>query len=549
MAERVEIMVVAQDNASQVLRGISSSFGGIGTAIQSITGGRILETLTSEIVKFGKEGVDATLKYANEVRQLSMASGQSAENSSRFLQVLDDYKLSAQDAMLATKALTKEGLAPNMDTLAKLSDEYLTLNSAQARNEFIMKNLGKGGLQWAEVLGKGSKALREQGDAIADNLILNQQALDDAREYEIAMDSLNDSVMGLKMAIGQHLIPVLTDQMNVMRDDARAMEILEEQGISTFWATMKQQQAAKEQAIAERESADATMLAAKALQNNTEAAVENEEATKEQKEAIKAAEEAMQKMTEANREHLSILGDLTNAQRDHEETLQDIINTQEDLVAEKLDLISKGYSEEGKKISEVNEKLDEQGEKYNKAAADFERSTRRRILAMLEEELALDGLQNHEVAYLEMKGVEWGIYTKEQILELQKIRAEIALYVSEVNGIPTSHTTTIYTNYVNQGPTSLMGSGYWDSEHMAGGGGVNVGQMYQVNETRKEFFKPSMSGEVIPLGGGNGSGGGSGGVTVVLQPTIMTADRASIDNVLLPSIIAGVRKAKADGII
>lgn len=83
---------------------------------------------------------------------------------------------------------------------------------------------------------------------------------------------------------------------------------------------------------------------------------------------------------------------------------------------------------------------------------------------------------------------------------------------------------------------------------MAGGGGVNAGQMYRVNETRQEYFKPSMSGEVIPIGG-SGNGGGGNGITVVLQPTIMTGDRSSINNVLLPAIIEGVRKAKADGII
>ena len=534
-------MVVAQDGASQVLRGISSSFGGLGTAIQSLTGGRVLEELTGQIIKFGKEGVDATLKYANEVRSLQLVSGESAESSSRFLQVLDDYKMSAQDAMLATKALTKNGLAPNIDTLAKLSDEYIALNSVEARNEFILKNLGKGGLQWAEVLSKGSKTLREQGDAIADNLILSQQAVDDAREYEVAMDSLNDAVMGFKISLGQHLIPALTDTMNAMRDDSRAMEILREQGINTFFATMKQQQAAKEQAIAEREAADAAMVAAEALKVNGEAAVDNAS-------AIKAAEEAVKKLSEANTEYLSSIGSLSDADKDFKKQQGDIIKQQFELRQEMNKLIAEGFDPMGEEVMALKDKYGELEQKTMELAQAKEEATHRMILAMLQEQLAVDGLDAKETNFLISQGVKWGVYSETAVAEMQEAQREVASLIGQYSQIPSEINTTITTTYVNEGYPSLMQSapGYWDSEHRAGGGGVNAGQMYRVNETRQEFFKPSMSGEVVPLGGGGGNGGA---IVIEYRPMVSTADRSEIQNVLLPAIIDGIRKAKSDGII
>jgi hypothetical protein len=48
----------------------------------------------------------------------------------------------------------------------------------------------------------------------------------------------------------------------------------------------------------------------------------------------------------------------------------------------------------------------------------------------------------------------------------------------------------------------------------AGGGSVSAGELYQVNEMGLEFFRPDMSGTVIPLGGGSSSRGG-GGMTLV----------------------------------
>ncbi len=71
----------------------------------------------------------------------------------------------------------------------------------------------------------------------------------------------------------------------------------------------------------------------------------------------------------------------------------------------------------------------------------------------------------------------------------------------------------------------------------ASGGGVSAGQLYRVNEGegRREYFKPNMGGQVIPLGGATGGGG------VVIN---MNVDARGADNgvaarlmVQLPSLI------------
>ncbi len=65
----------------------------------------------------------------------------------------------------------------------------------------------------------------------------------------------------------------------------------------------------------------------------------------------------------------------------------------------------------------------------------------------------------------------------------------------------------------------------------AGGGDVSAGQIYRVNENGPEYFAPSQSGRVIPIGAGGGASGGVN-VAITMAPTfqagISPADQAYI---------------------
>jgi hypothetical protein len=58
----------------------------------------------------------------------------------------------------------------------------------------------------------GASGIKELGDAAeAAGLVMDGQAIRAAREYEIAVDNLEDTVGGLKIQIGNALIPILVD--------------------------------------------------------------------------------------------------------------------------------------------------------------------------------------------------------------------------------------------------------------------------------------------------------------------------------------------------
>jgi len=182
-----------------------------------------------------KDTVDVTMDYAAEVRDLQRASGMTAEETSKIIQVFDDMDVSSDTLTRALRKMSQEGITFSVEKMAEMSDEYLKLEAGAERNKFLLDNFGRAGLEMGKALEIGSDAIKQMADEMDGSLILTQDSVDAAREYEIAMDNMNDTVMGLKVSIGNELIPVLTkaaqafdDMMNFIPDNINGLEDLNE---------------------------------------------------------------------------------------------------------------------------------------------------------------------------------------------------------------------------------------------------------------------------------------------------------------------------------
>lgn len=514
MAERVEIVVVAQDAASQALRGITSNFGALGAMVESFQSGRVVEDLTAQIVKFGKESVTATIDYANEVRALTLISGESAEETSRFIQVLDDFKIGTESVMTATRTLTKEGLAPNLETLAQLSDEYLTITDAQEKNEFVIKNLGREGLKWVEILNKGGDAIRAMGADVDDMLIFSQEQLDKTRELEISMDIWGESIQGLQYQIGTELIPILAEGVDwIMAWDEAMMRA----GGTGFGFGKAFVQALYDVRNEQRANKDMMLQSKEAERLLTEERKKSEE-------QLKAEEEALKALSKANEEYLNLVGSLADNLTSYEQKHNDI----------------------QRELDEGNITLEEAERQWRELANEQEKATYRMVLNMLQQRLAIDGLDAAETQFLLDQGVQWGIYSQKAVNEANAIIRNVDNLVAEYNSIPRTVQTDIITNHITMFGSGSAGSGPGTGNHgnRAGGGNALAGALYKVNETRTEYFQPAQSGTVIPLGAGGGSGAG---VVVHYSPMISLGDRREAETILLPMIEDAVRRMQSDG--
>ena len=169
-------------------------------------------------LQYAKAAFDATigaqLEYANAVRQLSNVNGESAESTSRLIQVMDDFGISSDKLLTSVRAMTSEGKTLTVETLAAMADEYGKLGSQQEKNEYIIKNLGRAGLEYAEVLEKGGDAIRKMNDEVDESLVLNEKNVNDARRLEVAWDTFKDTLQGVGSSISNQLMPILDEFVN-----------------------------------------------------------------------------------------------------------------------------------------------------------------------------------------------------------------------------------------------------------------------------------------------------------------------------------------------
>jgi hypothetical protein len=201
----LDVTLKGHDQLSGVMREGRGAVTDFNQALE--VGGKIVRT----VQQIYAETVGEFIDYATEVRTLSSVTGQSAESSSRMIQVMDDFNISGDQVTTMLRMMAKEGLTPNIQTMATLSDRYLALAPGVERATFLQRNFGRSGADLALVMDQGSAAILDRNARVSEMLVLDEQALADAREMELAVDDLNDAWMGIELAFSRTVIPTLAD--------------------------------------------------------------------------------------------------------------------------------------------------------------------------------------------------------------------------------------------------------------------------------------------------------------------------------------------------
>lgn len=549
MSEKVEIIITAKDAASQVLRGVAGNFGSIGSAVQLLTSGGAFEALTSAIVQFGKKSVEATVEYANEVRKLSQVSGQSAEETSRLIQLSDDFKISTGDLTVAMRKLTAEGLTLNVDTLAKLSDEYLRLNPGQERAAFLMEKFGRQGVKFAEIMQQGGASIRNLNDNIDSNLILTSDAITQAREYEKAMDSWGEQTDKLQYAIGVGLLPALTamiDEANRRIDEGGIFDKRKLIPIIGFWFQLTDSWQGATNIIKNMQP-EVTDLSNRFDEMNP--------IMKETNENLEQLAELEKEVSKANLETLSTIDQVAQAEKDYSETSVSLTQERMNIEAEYAAERKAGWKETSDRAMEYKGKIAELDAKVDENAKKHAEATQSIIADNLLKILSVDGLTTAELnQYLSVE-VAMGRITEKDKAMAESQQALIDAFITgkikaddltaAIEMLPSGKSIDVILKILRQEsddyqpkPDPNKPPGYKDPK--AAGGPVSAGEWYRVNETNQEYYRPSMSGSVIPMGGG-----GAGGVTVIINAATVIGDRAHLENYLLPVIREGIRQVGA----
>jgi hypothetical protein len=391
MPARVKIIVEATNAAGGVFRALTSEMGAFGGLVEELTAkqiswGNVGQQVAQMVIDGYKAAKRETIEYAEEVRNLSLASGQTAEESSRMLQVLDDYQLTADDAKTATRALTKEGLAPTIDTIAKLSGEYLKLNGVEERNAFVQKNLGRAGQEWLNLLNQGPDAIMAMNDAVSDSLIMTDRDIAAMEEYRLALDEVSDAKQGLAIATGQILIPA---EKNFLDLATALINTLNGEAPILAHATLK--------TLEHRDALDGNVISytawAYAIERGSSAMGTAVLSATELEATEKAAAEAAKIISQEHQQFIGVLGQVVSAQTTY----------YEGLAALKVQL------DEGKI------KTEEHAAAVQKLSADYKQASADIVMSIVEMKLAADGWTDAEMsAYLQI-GQKMGKFTADQV--------------------------------------------------------------------------------------------------------------------------------------
>lgn len=165
----------------------------------------------AQLQKVVKELIGDTVEYAQQVRDMARITGMTAEATSTLVQAADDAEVSVGSLERAMRMAIRKGFEPTLENLAALSDEYNALTDPMEKNRLLMSKFGRSAFEMAKFMEQGSAAIKESAmQAQAFGLILSEDQVKAAREYEKAIDNLGDAFNGLKYMIGNAVIPVLT---------------------------------------------------------------------------------------------------------------------------------------------------------------------------------------------------------------------------------------------------------------------------------------------------------------------------------------------------
>src|SRR4029077_7563743 len=190
------------------------------------------------VVGFAAKSVGAFQELGTTVGKFSDATGTTAEDASKLVEVFGDLGV-APDAAAASigkmektlvdnsKALEKWGISAvkasdgttdvtatflqAVDTISKIKDPTEQAAAAQA-------TFGKSWQSMAEVIKGGAPAVKSAMDSVQSSKVLTPEDVASARQLRDALDHIKDAGEGLALTMGKALAPAVSEVANRLGD-------------------------------------------------------------------------------------------------------------------------------------------------------------------------------------------------------------------------------------------------------------------------------------------------------------------------------------------
>lgn len=187
---------------------------------------------------FAVKAVDKFQEVALAAGELSDATGLTVEEASRLAEVAGDIGIETgvletgigkMNKVLGNSpelfeelgvqvAYAKDGTVDANETFLNVIDRLNGIKDPAERARVASELLGKGWQSMSELIAGGSDKLRKSLDEVSDAKVIDEDELIRARKYRENMDKLSDSFDDFAIAIGQNLVPILSDALGAVAD-------------------------------------------------------------------------------------------------------------------------------------------------------------------------------------------------------------------------------------------------------------------------------------------------------------------------------------------
>ena len=244
----LSILIRAMNEASPEIEEVNRSLGELGPAADDAEGavsdsfGTMMDNINITMlgifaaIEIGKTAFEAlqnmyegtvgkALDIAGEIEELMRVSGEAPEKLSALRIEAEKADVPFDDLYKAMENLNKNGVAPTIDNLVAIADEYVRLQDPIAQAALLTENFGSAGDEIApmlEAIAGGVTAVQDAG------LIFTEEEIQAAKDYKQAVSDLSSAWEGFSTTIGMAVIPSLTDFLGQFQNTITSTGLLSE---------------------------------------------------------------------------------------------------------------------------------------------------------------------------------------------------------------------------------------------------------------------------------------------------------------------------------
>ena len=240
---------------------MNTAFTGVSNAFSKVNQAMIAITAVLAGGAAFKSAIDEAVNYRLEVNKLSKELGITLLQATGFKEALEDLGLSTDVLSNASRALTvkignsglsiqdytnkltgnKEAINSNGDAIMAVISKAQEFGDLTKQNAFLEQAFGKSYQATLPLLRMTREELARVTEATRGNEEVTKQQVDQIYAFKKAQEAGNDTLRDFKLALGDQLIPIITDFSNGLagnKENAKQLGIIIGQVVTVLYGSL-----------------------------------------------------------------------------------------------------------------------------------------------------------------------------------------------------------------------------------------------------------------------------------------------------------------------